>query len=61
MYVKGKLNGYGRAISEEGDYYVGEWKDFVKHGYGTYVKRDGTMEEGQWANGDFVDNDEWQC
>ena len=46
MYVSGKLNGYGRAISEDGDYYEGEWKDFLKHGHGVYVKKDGTTEEG---------------
>ena len=31
-YVHNKLNGYGRAISDDGDFYAGDWKDFIKHG-----------------------------
>ena len=49
MEKNNKANGWGRMISEEGDYYVGWFKDDKRCGYGKYVNAtSGKIEEGLW-------------
>ena len=45
---------FGTWTFEDGDKYVGEWKDDKYHGQGTYAYADGTVEEGIWKEGEFV-------
>jgi hypothetical protein len=35
-FVKGTLEGYGKLVHSNGDYYDGTWKNGLKHGYGVY-------------------------
>ena len=45
---------HGRGIEvdlEEGSYYIGEWKDDLKEGYGRLVLECGNIYEGDWAEG----------
>ena len=35
-YKRGKRNGVVKAESTYGDIYWGQWKDYLKEGYGTY-------------------------
>ncbi|XP_017727549.1 MORN repeat-containing protein 3 [Rhinopithecus roxellana] len=50
---KAQKNGLRRQVyAVNGDYYVGEWKDNVKHGKGTQVwKKNGAIYEGDWKFG----------
>ena len=53
--IKGDCeNGYGTYTYENGDKYVGEWKDNKTHGQGTGTLADGTVLEGVWKDGDFI-------
>ena len=36
-YLENEWNGFGRRIISNGDYYVGYWKDGMRHGWGYYV------------------------
>ena len=50
-------NGYGTYMYSgewEGDKYVGEWKDGLKNGRGTYTYADGTVDKGLWKNDEFL-------
>ena len=38
----------------EGDKYVGEYKDDLMHGQGTYTMADGTVYKGLWENDNFI-------
>ena len=38
-----------------GDKYVGEFKDDMRHGQGTYTQANGTVTEGLWEEGDFIE------
>ena len=47
----GKAHGYGTLTYEDGEKYVGEWKNDNKHGQGTYTKANGTIaHSGEWVN-----------
>ncbi|XP_037600125.1 MORN repeat-containing protein 3 isoform X2 [Cebus imitator] len=50
---KAQKNGLRHQVyAVNGDYYVGEWKDNVKHGKGTQVwKKNGAIYEGDWKFG----------
>ncbi|EAW98273.1 MORN repeat containing 3, isoform CRA_c [Homo sapiens] len=50
---KAQRNGLrSQVYAVNGDYYVGEWKDNVKHGKGTQVwKKKGAIYEGDWKFG----------
>lgn len=45
----------GTFIWTNGDKYIGEFKDNLFNGYGTYIKADGTFKTGQWLNDEFVE------
>ena len=34
---QGERQGHGRALLENGDQYIGEYKHGVRHGYGEYI------------------------
>ena len=39
---------------ENGDQYVGEWKNDYKHGQGTYTFKNFKKKIGEWEKGEFV-------
>ena len=43
-------NGYGVFVYENGDKYVGEWKNNKSHGLGTSTLKNGETYSGQWKN-----------
>ena len=46
-----KRDGYGKLILENGIYYIGQWKNDMKHGKGTlYKKDDSLIYEGDFEN-----------
>ena len=47
----GKAHGYGTLTYEDGEKYVGEWKNGNCHGYGTHTWPSGTIKHsGEWVN-----------
>ena len=50
-FINDKLEGKGKYISENGDYYIGEFKKGLKHGKGTiYYKNISTKYDGEFIN-----------
>ena len=47
-------NCFGTYASDNGDKYVGEYKDDKMHGQGIYTYPDGTQERGYHMNDEFV-------
>lgn len=47
----GRMNGNGTAIYPSGNRYVGEFKDGVPDGWGTYILADGREMSGNWQAG----------
>ena len=46
-----KRDGYGKLIFENGIYYIGQWKNDMKHGKGTLYKKDNSLiYEGDFEN-----------
>ena len=43
FFLNSKRNGFGRCIEDNGDYYVGYWKDNAYHGHGIKVYLDGSI------------------
>ena len=50
----GKLNGFGRICYQHGDYYIGMYKNYLRHGHGKLVRANGQVQEGQFADNDFI-------
>ena len=48
------VNGYGTYVWDNGDKYVGEWKNNLFEGQGTYTFANGTAQKGIWKNGELV-------
>jgi len=46
-------HGYGRVLDASGEYYIGEYQDTLRYGYGVFVTSDGTVYDGQWINDEF--------
>ena len=44
----GVANGYGRQIYPSGTYYIGFFKDGLRHGKGRCVYQHGTVKAGLW-------------
>jgi hypothetical protein len=36
-YIDDEWNGFGRRIIANGDYYIGQWKEGMRNGWGRYV------------------------
>ena len=47
-------NCFGTYTFASGDKYVGEFKDGVRHGQGTYTYANGFIERGYYMNGDLI-------
>ena len=47
-------NCFGTYTYDNGNKYVGEFKDFHFNGQGTYTSTDRTMREGIWQDGNFL-------
>jgi len=59
VWVNDKLEGNGKWFCgcECGKYYIGQFKNGLKHGKGImYNKNKKVMLEGDWVNGEFVGN-----
>ena len=48
-------NGYGTYAWEDGNIYVGEFKNSLEHGQGTYTYSDGRIDKGIWKNNKLVE------
>eukprot|EP01032_Pedospumella_encystans_P008248 gene8248-9813_t len=46
--VRGKLNGKGKEVDDEGNFYLGEYVDGLKHGAGVFTWEDGTTLRGEY-------------
>ena len=44
----------GKLTYIDGATYVGQFQDNVRHGQGKFVSKDGAIQEGTWANDNFV-------
>ena len=56
-YINDKREGNGKYIWENGNYYIGQWKNSLRNGKGTMYYSNGKIKhEGDWINGEFVDN-----
>ena len=52
------MNGYGRFIYTNGDYYIGTFLNHKKHGQGKYVMaKTEAVHEGEWLNDKFMGAD----
>ncbi len=47
-------NGWSRVIYNYGHYYIGQLKNYKRHGIGKYVSADGIVKEGRWENHKFL-------
>ena len=45
------MSGHGKTIWTDGRFYIGEYLDDRKHGFGTFQWGDGRKYEGTWKNG----------
>ena len=53
--IKGDCtNGYGTYTTNNGNKYVGQYKDGKIHGQGTYTFADGTFEKGIYDMGELI-------
>jgi len=50
-FIGGLLNGYGRIIYKNQDWYIGNLKDGLPSGLGNYTYANGTRRDGAWKNG----------
>ena len=48
-------NGYGTYAWEDGNIYVGEFKNSLEHGQGTFTYSDGKVQRGIWKNNKLVE------
>ena len=49
-------NGQGTYVYDNGEKYVGQWKDEGFHGQGTYTYADGTIEKGLWEENVYANS-----
>jgi hypothetical protein len=48
--------GKGTYVYQDGDKYIGEWKDDKKHGHGIFTLESGEVHhDGLWADDNIVD------
>ncbi len=48
------FNGFGREFWYYGNYFIGELKDYIRHGKGKHVHKSGKIEDGIWDKGYFI-------
>ena len=52
-FINGLLNGFGRIIYKNEDWYIGELKDGLPSGLGNYTYANGTRRDGDWKKGQW--------
>ena len=53
-FLNDERHGFGRFIWDDGEYYVGYWKDGYMSGQGKRVFPYGAVHEGLWKDDQFV-------
>ena len=54
-WINDKEEGNGKYIWEDGEYYIGQYKNNLKHGKGTkYYSNGNIKQKGNWINDQFV-------
>lgn len=48
------MNGWCRCIWEDGNHYVGWWKESKRCGYGKFVYKDGNYKQGLFEDNKFA-------
>ena len=52
-----KYEGNGKGIWENGEYYIGQWKNGLRNGKGTYYYSNGNIKyDGDWINDKYEGN-----
>ena len=46
--------GFGRVLDASGEYYIGQYKDTLRHGHGKFVTSTGVVQQGRWADDEFI-------
>ena len=55
-YINDKVEGNGKYIDENGECYIGQFKNGLRNGKGIFFSSDGNIKyEGNWIKGEFVD------
>ena len=54
QFVNDYLNGYGRVIYPNGNYYIGMWRHHKKDGPGKYFKKNGKVDDGYFKDDKYV-------
>ena len=55
IFINGKREGNGKYIFEDGEYYIGEFKNNKRNGKGIEYYKNGNIKyEGEFINGEFV-------
>ena len=53
-FINGKFEGNGKYILENGVYYLGEWKNSLRHGKGIiYYSNGNIMYDGEFVDGNI--------
>ena len=56
-FIAGKREGNGKYIWENGEYYIGQFKNDLRNEKGTYYYSNGKIKyEGDWINDKFIGN-----
>ena len=54
-WVNDRMNGYGKYIYDDDSYYIGQWKNDLKHGKGTMHDSNGNIQKkGKWVDDLFL-------
>lgn len=60
LFRKGMLEGKGRYITVNGDFFEGNYVNGASHGFGVFVHPDGSVYKGMWMNDlPWGDGEEW--
>ena len=53
-FYKGKIEGFGKSIGKDGDYYISELKNGIWNGKGKLYDKNGNLiYEGEFINGEY--------